>query len=463
MNSKIEKYFNSLKGKRVAFIGLGRSNLPLIRMFCESGAIVYACDSRDKDSLGVNAQMAEEFGAILSLGANYLDNLDVETVFRTPGMNYNSPALSQMRARGIEITSEMELFFELCPCRIIAVTGSDGKTTTTTIISELLKAQGYTVHLGGNIGNPLMPEIYDIKEDDFAVVELSSFQLISMKKSPCVAVVTNVAPNHLDVHKDMDEYINAKRNIVIYQSSDCKAVLNLDNSISDSFEDSTQADIYKFSRTQNVKKGAYVLNDEIRFTDGEKDEAVMSVSDIRIPGLHNVENYLAAICAVRDFVSNETIIKVANTFNGVKHRAQLVRELDGVRYYNDSIASSPTRTACGMLSLFDEKLILICGGYDKNIPYAPLGPVICSKVKTLILLGATGKKIEQAVKESENYQADKLQIIYADSMENAVNIARENAVSGDIVALSPASASFDMYRDFEQRGEHFMSIVNSLS
>lgn len=463
MNNRIHDYFNSLKGRKFAFIGLGRSNLPLIKMFCDSGAIVYACDSRDKASLGAQAQMAEDYGAILSLGEGYLDNLDVEMVFRTPGMNYNSPVLSQMRDRGIVITSEMELFFELCPCRIIAVTGSDGKTTTTTIISELLRAQGYTVHLGGNIGNPLMPEIYDIREDDFAVVELSSFQLISMKKSPSVAVVTNVAPNHLDVHKDMEEYTDAKRNIVLYQDKDCKAILNLDNDISLSFKDSTQAETFCFSRTQHVSKGAYVKGNEIRFTDGNNDEFVMNVSDIRIPGLHNVENYLAAICAVKDFVTNETIIKVADTFNGVKHRAQLVREFEGVRYYNDSIASSPTRTACGMLSLFDQKIILICGGYDKNIPYAPLGPVICSKVKTLILLGATGPKIETAVKESVNYNEDLLQIIYADSMEKAVEIARENAQSGDIVALSPASASFDMYRDFEQRGEHFMSVVNALS
>lgn len=462
MNNKITDYFNSLKGKRVAFIGLGRSNLPLIRMFCESGAVVYACDSRDKDSLGANATLAEEYGATLSLGATYLDNLDVETVFRTPGMNYNSPVLAQMRDRGIVITSEMELFFELCPCKIIAVTGSDGKTTTTTIISELLKEQGYTVHLGGNIGNPLMPEIYDIKEDDFAVVELSSFQLISMRKSPKVAVVTNVAPNHLDVHKDMDEYIDAKRNIVSFQDGDCRAILNLDNDISHSFENSTKADVYCFSRTQQVTKGAYVQGDEIRFTDGTTDELIMNVQDIRIPGLHNVENYLAAICAVKEFVSVDTILSVARSFNGVKHRAQLVREFEGVRYYNDSIASSPTRTACGMLSLFDEKLILICGGYDKNIPYAPLGPVICEKVKTLILLGATGKKIEAAVKDSQNYSHGLLDIIYAESMEQAVEIAREKASEGDIVALSPASASFDMYRDFEQRGEHFMTIVNNL-
>lgn len=462
MNNKISEYFSSLKGKKVAFIGLGRSNLPLIKMFCDCGAIVYACDSREKDALGVNAQMAEDFGATLSLGAGYLDNLDVQTVFRTPGMNYNSPALAQMRKNGVEVTSEMELFFELCPCKIIAVTGSDGKTTTTTIISELLKAQGYTVHLGGNIGNPLMPDIYDIKEDDFAVVELSSFQLISMRKSPCVAVVTNVAPNHLDVHKDMDEYIDAKRNIVLYQQVGNKAILNLDNDISYSFKNSTKSDILCFSRIQKVEAGAYVSNGEIFFTDGSCDEFVMSVDDIRIPGLHNVENYLAAICAVGEFVSYKTVKNVAKTFNGVKHRAQLVREFEGVRYYNDSIASSPTRTACGMLSLFDEKLILICGGYDKNIPYAPLGPVICDKVKTLILMGATAEKIETAVKESSNYKDGLLQIVHADTMENAVNIARENSQQGDIVALSPASASFDMYRDFEQRGEHFMSIVNSL-
>ncbi len=462
MNTSVNNYFENISGKRVAFIGLGRSNLPLIKMFCDAGAVVFACDSRTEDALGQNAFFAREAGATLSLGEHYLDDVDVDIVFRTPGMNYNSPVLTDMRNRGIIITSEMELFFELCPCRIIAVTGSDGKTTTTTIISELLKAQGHTVHLGGNIGNPLMPEIYDISKDDFAVVELSSFQLISMKKSPLVSVVTNVAPNHLDVHKDMDEYIDAKRNIVAYQLSGDKTVLNLDNDISASFADDTKAQVYNFSRTQAVGCGTYISDGVIRYRDDESDEAVINVSDIAIPGLHNVENFMAAICAVKDFVTNETILSVAKTFTGVKHRAQLVRELDGVRYYNDSIASSPTRTACGMLSLFDEKLILICGGYDKNIPYAPLGPVICNKVKTLILLGATSKKIEAAVKDSSEYREGNPVIIYADSMENAVSIARENATPGDIVALSPASASFDMYRDFEQRGEHFMSIVMEL-
>lgn len=462
MHSAIDNYFKSVCDKRVAFIGLGRSNLPLIKMFCDAGAEVFACDSRQYDSLGDNATFCENCGATLRLGDGYLDNLDVDMVFRTPGMNFNSPVLSKFRENGAVVTSEMELFFDLCPCRIIAVTGSDGKTTTTTIISELLKAQGFTVHLGGNIGNPLMPEIYNISKEDFAVVELSSFQLISMKKSPAVSVVTNVAPNHLDVHKDMDEYIDAKRNILAYHSAGEKTVLNIDNDITKSFSCDTKADAYYFSRTHEVSKGICVIDGVITLVDENDKKPVVNVSDIVIPGLHNVENYLAAICAVSDYVDVDAVYKVASTFAGVKHRAQFIRELDGVRYYNDSIASSPTRTMSGMLSLFDEKIILICGGYDKNIPYAPLGPVICSKVKTLVLLGATAPKIEEAVKSSQEFKENMPIIIHAQSMEEAVAIARENATSGDIVALSPASASFDLYRDFEHRGEHFMSIVNDL-
>ncbi len=462
MSNKISEYFDSIKGKRVAFIGLGRSNLPLMKMFCDAGAVVFACDSREEDALGASADLVKSYGATLCCGKTYLDNLDVEMVFRTPGMNYNHPALVAMRNKGINVTSEMELFFDLCPCKIIAVTGSDGKTTTTTIISELLKAEGYNVHLGGNIGNSLMPEIYQIKPEDFAVVELSSFQMISMSKSPFVSVVTNVAPNHLDVHKDMDEYIDAKRNIVKFQTEDNYTVLNLDNDISASFAASTSAKVLNFSRKSDVEAGTYISDNAIYYRNNGTDELVLDIKDIVIPGLHNVENYMAAISATRQFVSVETIKKVAQTFTGVKHRAQLVRTLDGVRYYNDSIASSPTRTACGMLSLFDDKLILICGGYDKNIPYAPLGPVICAKVKTLILLGATGPKIEAAVKESSEYSENNPVIIYAESMEDAVSKARNIASYGDIVALSPASASFDMYKDFEARGEHFMSIVNNL-
>lgn len=462
MTEKIKSYFDNLKGKRVAFVGLGRSNLPLIKMFCDSGAVVFACDSRAEDVLGANAQLAKEYGATLSLGENYLSDLDVDMLFRTPGMKFFSPELDTLREKGTEITSEMELFFELCPCKTIAITGSDGKTTTTTIISELLKTQGYTVHLGGNIGNPLMPEIFEIKEDDVAVVELSSFQLISMKKSPNVAVVTNLAPNHLDWHKDMEEYIEAKRNIICFQNESDVAVLNHDNEITDGFSKDVKGNLRYFSSAEKVEKGAYISDGSIRFADDNGDREVLKISDILIPGHHNIENYMAAISATYGLVDLETIKSVARTFNGVRHRAQLVREFEGVRYYNDSIASSPTRTACGMLSLFEEKIILICGGYDKKIPYTPLGPVICKKVKTLILMGATADKIEEAVKASAEYAEGAPVILHADNMEEAVLLARENAASGDIVSLSPASASFDKYRDFEERGNHFISIVNEL-
>ena len=460
--SNIKTHFESFKDKRVAFCGLGRSNLPLINMYSKYGAHVIACDKRSEEALGEVATELKAQGVELSLGESYLDNLDADVLFRTPGMNYNMKELVALREKGVKITSEMETFFELCPCRIIAVTGSDGKTTTTSIIAELLKAEGKTVHLGGNIGRPLLPDIFEIKEDDFAVVELSSFQLISMKKSPDVAVVTNITPNHLDVHKDMNEYIEAKKNILSFQNSESVCVLNADNDITLSFSADVKGELRYFNTVKDGENGVFVKDNTIYFKKNGEDTKVLSVADILIPGSHNVENYMAAIAAVFDFVSTDTIVKVAKSFGGVAHRAELVRTLDGVRYYNDSIASSPTRTIRGTLSLFEQKIILICGGYDKNIPYEPLGPVINDKVKILILLGATAPKILKAVEESANFNPDELKILTASTMEEAVNLSREYAVRGDIVSLSPASASFDMYKDFEARGNHFKEIVKAL-
>lgn len=458
MNNAVHEYFDSQKGKRIAFCGLGRSNLPLINMYKEYGAQVIACDKRSFDELGETAVKLKESGVELSLGSTYLDDLDADVLFRTPGINYNMPELKALRDKGVTVTSEMETFFEICPCKIIAVTGSDGKTTTTTIISEFLKAEGKTVHLGGNIGKPLLPEIFDIKSEDYAVVELSSFQLISMKKSPQVSVVTNITPNHLDVHKDMQEYIEAKRNIVKYQSKDNITVLNYNNDITRSFAEGLSSKVRFFNKKTDTDICIYRKDNSI-FVDNEK---VLDIKDIAIPGEHNIENYMAAIGAVWGIVSTETITKVAKTFGGVAHRAELVRELNGVKYYNDSIASSPTRTIKGMLSLFEQKIILICGGYDKNIPYEPLGPVINEKVKTLILLGATGPKIEKAVKDADNFNDSALEIIKAETMEDAVKTAFKISKCGDIVSLSPASASFDMFRDFEHRGNCFKSLVNAL-
>ena len=462
MNEKVKMFFDSLKGKKVTFCGIGTSNLPLIELFAKNSADVYACDKKSYEQLGENAKIAEKAGAKLILGDDYLKNLDTDILFRSPGTPFYKEELEEMKSRGVVVTSEMEVFFDLCPCKIIAVTGSDGKTTTTTIISEMLKAAGFNVHLGGNIGKPLLPEIESISPEDFAVVELSSFQLISMRKSPDIAVVTNLAPNHLDIHKDMQEYVDAKKNIILHQNAFSKAVLNLDNDIANSFDKDVRGQVSKFSRRNTVKNGAYLNGTTIVYSDYGRETSVMDIKDIKIPGMHNVENYLAAVTALWGIVTPEIMKKVAQEFSGVAHRAEFVRELDGVKYYNDSIASSPTRTALGTLSLYDEKIIIIAGGYDKHIPYEPLGPVICKKVKTLILLGDTAEKIKKAVTECGEYSENNPKIIMVNNMEEAVNEARENAVKGDIVSLSPASASFGLYKNFEERGNHFKDLVNSL-
>ena len=460
--NKVEQFFEYIKGRKVCFVGIGTSNLPLIELFAEKGALVSACDRQSYEALGDNAVRAEKAGAELILGEDYLSNIDTEILFRSPGTPFYKPELETLRQKGVIVTSEMEVFFDLCPCRIIAVTGSDGKTTTTTVISELLKASGKKVHLGGNIGTPLLPIIESIKDDDCAVVELSSFQLISMRKSPDTAVVTNLAPNHLDIHKDMKEYVDAKKNIILHQNAFGKAVLNLDNEIADSFSDSVRGRLAEFSRKNKVTNGAYLDGEMIVYNDYGKITPVMNYKDIKIAGMHNVENYLAAISAVWGIVDADTIAQVAKTFGGVEHRAEFVREFEGVEYYNDSIASSPTRTIMGTLSLYDEKIIVIAGGYDKHIPYEPLGPVICDKVKLLILMGDTAPKIEKAVKESANYKENSPVIINVENMEQAVAAARKYAQKGDRVSLSPASASFGLYKNFMERGNHFKSIVNGL-
>lgn len=453
-----EQFFTSIQGKTVTFCGIGRSHMPLIRLFQEKGALVSARDKRSLEELGDNGKALQERGVQLILGENYLEDLREDIIFRTPGMKYHLPQLEAARKRGAAVTSEMEVFFQLCPCKIYAVTGSDGKTTTTSIIAELLKAQGKTVHLGGNIGKPLLPEIESIQPEDCAVVELSSFQLISMRESPDVAVVTNLSPNHLDVHKDMQEYIDAKKNILLHQGAFSRTVSNAGNEITASFAPQVRGDCWMFRRGAPVERGVWCDGETI-YVHGQ---ALLPISQIRIPGWHNVENYMAAIAAVWGDVEPETIRRVAETFAGVEHRAEFVRELRGVKYYNDSIATSPTRVISGMLSLFPQKILLIAGGYDKHIPFEPLGPAVCEKVKTLILLGDTAQKIQDAVQAAPQYQEGCPEILRVDNMEQAVAAAAAHAQPGDIVSLSPACAAFDLYPNFEVRGRHYKDIVNGL-
>lgn len=457
-----KQFFEQIGGKKIAMCGIGVSNTPLIEKFLNMGARVVACDRRTREQIGEVADQLESKGAELRLGPTYLDNLEVDMIFRTPGMQFDLPELQKARDNGIVVTSEMEVFFDLCPATVFAVTGSDGKTTTTTLIAEMLKAEGKNVFVGGNIGTPLLPEIEKMTKNDFVVVELSSFQLISMRKGPDVAVVTNVAPNHLDVHKDMDEYVGAKKNILLHQNAFSRSVLNLDNDITAGFSDDVRGQALYFSMNQPIKNGAWLGKDGyLNLSYRGISVPLLHKDDIAIMGDHNVENYLAAISAVWGYVGADSIVKVAHEFMGVEHRIEFVREIDGVRYFNDSIASSPTRTiAC--LKAFNNKVILIAGGYDKHIPFEPMAPYVVEKVKLLILNGPTADKIEKAITSDENYINGQPKIVRVKDMKGAVLVAQEMAVSGDIVALSPACASFDAYPNFVARGKHFKELVNNL-
>lgn len=450
MSNKFHSYFSSLAGKQIAVIGLGVSNRPLVRLLLEYGCTVTGCDRTPREKLDDEVLELEKLGCTLKTGDDYLTDIQADLVFRTPGMHPNNPALVALREKGIRIVSEMDVFFSLCPCSMIAVTGSDGKTTTTTLISELLKAAGKKVWLGGNIGTPLLPLCGEMEEDDFAVVELSSFQLMDMTHSPHIAVITNIAPNHLDVHKDMDEYVEAKKAIYRFQCETDRLVVNADNEIT--------APLRSCGITRTFSRlgvGDVSIIDDVIARDGKQ---VLPVKNILLPGVHNVENYMAAILAVDGIVEDDIIRQVAGSFGGVEHRIELVRIKDGVRYYNDSIASSPSRTIAGLRS-FPEKVILIAGGYDKKIPYDVLGPEICQHVKKLFLGGATGPLIQAAVEACEG---EKPEIADCGDFETAVRAAAAAAEEGDVVLMSPASAAFDQFKNFAVRGAFFKKIIKEL-
>ena len=454
MNQLLEEKIAAWRHRTIVVLGLGVSNRPLVRLLLENGCHVIGCDRTPREKLDAEVLDLEAKGAELRVGDGYLDNLPADLVFRTPGMHPNTPALAALRQRGAEITSEMEIFFEVCPCTLLAVTGSDGKTTTTTLIAKMLQAAGKTVWLGGNIGTPLLPQVNEMHPEDYAVVELSSFQLMDMRRSPHVAVVTNLAPNHLDIHKDMEEYVEAKKNIFRFQKAGDVLILNHDNAITDGFTGNGAT--LKFSRRERTQ-GAWVEDGTI-FVLGRP---VLKTADILIPGVHNIENYMAAILAVQGLVEDETVRNVARTFGGVEHRIELVRVKDGVRYYNDSIASSPSRTIAGLRS-FPEKVILIAGGYDKHIPYDVLGPEICAHVSKLFLGGTTGEKIRQAVVNAPEYEAGKPEIQDCGDFDHAFYAAVAAARPGDTVLMSPASAAFDQFKNFMVRGDHFKKLVMEL-
>ena len=455
MKMNVSDWLASLQGKKLIVLGLGVSNRPLVRLLLEAGCTVLGCDATPYEKLDDEVLELERLGCTLQVGENYLQNLQGDLIFRTPGLHPGRPELANIPKE--KLTSEMEAFFALCPCPILAVTGSDGKTTTTTLIAKMLEQEGYRVYLGGNIGTPLLPLVEKMQSTDMAVVELSSFQLMDFRYSPHVAVVTNLAPNHLDIHRDMAEYVEAKEQIYLHQTPADTLIVNRDNAITHSFAEKAPGRCLEFSRQSVPQKGAFVRDGVLYWTENGVETRLFSQEDILLPGVHNVENYLAAICAVWGLVSPENIRKVALAFAGVEHRIELVRTVRGVKYYNDSIASSPSRTIAGLRS-FKEKVILIAGGYDKKVPYDVLGPEICAHVKTLVLNGATAEKIREAVVKAGDAPETYMEPDFTAAVEKAASLAKP----GDIVLMSPASAAFDQFKNFMVRGNYFKELVKKL-
>lgn len=478
-NPKLAEYKAFLKGKTASVIGVGISNIPLIDFLLENGVTVTARDKKDREKLIANPrldmQRLEKAGVRFITGENYLSDIKEQIVFKSPGVRFDKPEILEAYRNGSLITSEMEAFLSLCPAKIIAVTGSNGKTTTTTLVSEMLKNAGHTVWLGGNIGKPLLPDIEKIEPGHFAVLELSSFQLHTVNRFenkglpfahiefPDVGVLTNISPNHLDWHTDMEEYAVAKRAIFTHMKPHGVFVTNR---VSDDYVRRFAAEaenegytVRTFSAHDgSTPHGGCVQNGNFTI-DGKE---LFPLSEIRVPGLHNVENFMAAALAVWDYVTPDAILKTARTFTGVAHRLELVAEKDGVRFYNSSIDSSPSRTEAALSCFgreYDGRINLILGGYDKHIPFDSLAAPVCDHRCRAFIAGATGDAIYKTLSESESYDPAKVMLVRCADFDAAVRAACAAALPDDVVLLSPACASFDEFGNFEERGERFRRLV----
>ena len=463
MATKASVFFDRLRDKKIAIVGMGTSNIDLVRMLANKGLDLIVYDKRTPEELGDLYTEFSQLGVCLELGPRYLSRLGGEDIiFRTPGMNYLTPELSMARYAGTIVTSELEVFFDICPCKIIGVTGTDGKTSTTNLIAKLLKSQGKKVYIGGNTGGSLLPIIDKIHPKDYAVIELSSFQLISMGQSPNTAVITNIRPTHLGMHKTMEDYIKAKKNIFAHQNGFARTVINGDNGIIQKFAPEIRGKLFQFSRNTAVQRGAWVDNRGIMwYAENDSQTKIMEIKDVKLLGKHNLENLLASISAVWGTVSKENIVKVATTFDGMEHHTQRVCELDGVTYYNDAVAIRTTHTITSLNAL-DTKLVAIMGGDEPCDDLESLADAIMSKVKTLILIGDSGKAIQDTLTALPHYNEESLPVFWTTSLEDAVELARQHATAGDCVMLSPACESPDRYPNFTNQGNHFKNLVNEL-
>lgn len=463
VNEKLEEFNKYLRGRKVAIIGLGISNIPLIDYMYNIGAKVTVFDNRNIDEIPNEIiDKITNYSMEFSFGTNSLSKLtEFDIIFRSPSCLPTVPELVKESERGAIITSEIEMVMKMVPCKIIGVTGSEGKTTTTTLIDRILRAGGYNCFLGGNIGTPLFDKISQITPEDIVVLELSSFQLMDMDVSPDIAAITNITPNHLNIHSSYEEYIEAKKNIFKNQDKNGILILNYDNDITRKFKNEAEGKVIYFSSKNKLDDGFIVDDGIIKECEDKLRKHVVNTNKLKIRGNHNYENICTALAATKTLVDLNTAVQSICDFVSVEHRLEFVREINGVKWYNDSASSSPTRTIAG-INAFDEQITLIAGGYDKNLDYTPIAVPIVEKVRNLILIGQTSEKIFNAVKEESEKQNKPVPVYLCEKLDQAVAIAHKLAKNGEVVLFSPASASFDMFKNAYERGKIFKTYVNEI-
>lgn len=460
-NEKLEEFNNYIKFRKVAVIGLGVSNLPLLDYLHEKKAKVTVFDQRTidqipKEVMDIITQNSFEF----SLGENYLSKLQgFDLILRSPSCLPTIPELVAETERGALVTTEIELLIKMCPAKIIGVTGSDGKTTTTSLIYAILKDAGYNTWLGGNIGIPLFTKLPEMKADDIVVLELSSFQLMEMNVSPSISVITNITPNHLNIHKDYEEYIDAKKNIFKFQDENGILILNYDNEITKECGKEANGKVIYFSSQEKLENGFIVDEGVIKECEDGVRKHIMECKSAKLRGIHNYQNICTALAATKTLVDTEKAVETIKEFNAVEHRLEFVREVNGIKWYNDSASSSPTRTISGINAFEGEEIILIAGGYDKNLDYTPLAKPVVDNVKALILMGQTLNKIFDAVTIEMEKQNKNVKIYMCNSLQEVIDTARRIANPGQVVLFSPGSASFDMFKNAYDRGNQFKNLV----
>ena len=462
-NEKLEEFNNYIRYRKVAVIGLGVSNLPLLDYLHENKSRVTVFDEKNINEIPKNIMdKITEYAFDFSLGKNYLEKLKgFDLIFRSPSCLPTVPELMAEYERGAIVTTEIEMLVEMCPGTVIGITGSDGKTTTTSLIYAILKNAGYNTYVGGNIGKPLFTKLSEMKKDDIIVLELSSFQLMNMKVSPEISVITNITPNHLNIHKDYEEYIEAKKNIFKWQDENGTLILNYDNEITRNCEKEAKGKVVFFSSKEKLENGFIVDDNVIKESDDKIRKHILNTAEVKLRGVHNYQNICAAIAATRQFVSMDKIVETIKDFNSVEHRLEFVKEINNIKWYNDSASSSPTRTISG-INAFNEEIVLIAGGYDKNLDYTPLAKPIVDKVKTLILMGQTAGKIFDSVKQEMENQNKTVKIYMCNSLQETIDMAKKSAKPGQVVLFSPGSASFDMFKNAYDRGNQFKKLVNEI-